>query len=82
MELATLFTVAYRYEVPIGPIMLVSDMRCSDAASGQEAVGRNLFQVHGHHLDIGIDAGLEAERQWNKVRASLTPNGNEIVAQR
>jgi AMP nucleosidase len=26
MELATLFSVVYRYEVPIGSIMLVADM--------------------------------------------------------
>ena len=37
MELATLFSVAYRYAVPIGSIMLISDMH--------RAIGQDLFQV-------------------------------------
>jgi AMP nucleosidase len=73
MELATLFTVAYRYEVPIGSVMLVSDMPLQrrgikDKKTSEEIYGKYM-EVH---LDIGLDAVSKLSTNWNKVARKLT----------
>jgi AMP nucleosidase len=73
MELATLFTVAYRYEVPIGSIMLVSDMPLQRHGIKDKKASEDIYARHMEtHLDIGIDAVGKLSANWNKVARKLT----------
>ena len=57
MELATLFSVAYRYEVPIGSIMLVSDMPLQRRGIKDRKIQDEIYSKYmDNHLDLGIDA--------------------------
>ena len=72
MELATLFSVAYCYEVPIGSIMLVSDMplqkRGIKDKKRHEEIYADFMEVH---LEIGIDAVRKIEANWSDVEKRL-----------
>lgn len=73
MELATLFSVACRYEVPIGAITLVSDMPLQ--RRGIKA--RKLHeQVYAKYMDIHLNLGLETaytmDSKWDEVERKLT----------
>ena len=73
MELATLLSVAYRYEVPIGSIMLVSDMplqhrRIKDKKK-QDEVFSNYMETH---LDLALDAVKNINKYWKAVKRQLT----------
>lgn len=72
MELATLFSVAYRYEVPIGAIMLVSDMplqrRGIKDKRLQDRVYRDYMELH---LDIALDAVSNLNSRWSEVERQL-----------
>jgi AMP nucleosidase len=73
MELATLFTVAYRYEVPIGSIMLVSDMPLQRRGIKDKKLSEEIYtSFMDTHLDIGIDAVSKLSANWNKVVRKLT----------
>jgi AMP nucleosidase len=73
MELATLFTVAYRYEVPIGSIMLVSDMPLKRRGIKDKKLAEEIYSRHMEtHLDIGIDAVAKLNANWSKVSRKLT----------
>jgi AMP nucleosidase len=73
MELATLFTVAYRYEVPIGSIMLVSDMPLKRRGVKDKKSSEEIFAKHMEtHLDTGIDAVTKLNSNWGKVVRRLT----------
>jgi AMP nucleosidase len=73
MELATLFTVAYRYEVPIGSIMLVSDMPLQRRGIKDKKLSEEVYsQYMDTHLDIGIDAVTKLSANWSKVSRKLT----------
>ena len=73
MELATLFSVAYHYEVPIGSIMLVSDMplqrRGIKDKKLHDEVYSNFMEAH---LKIGIDAISNLDKNWGEVKRRLT----------
>jgi AMP nucleosidase len=73
MELATLFSVAYRYEVPIGSIMLVSDMplqrRGVKDKQKQDEIFSNYMETH---LDLALDAVHNIGNNWKKVKRQLT----------
>ena len=73
MELATLFSVAYRYEVPIGSIMLVSDMplqrRGIKDKHKQDEIFSNYMETH---LDLALDAVHNIGRNWKEVKRQLT----------
>ena len=57
MELATLFSVAYHYEVPIGSIMLVSDMPLQKRGIKDKKLEEETFSEHMEsHLDTAIDS--------------------------
>lgn len=72
MELATLFSVAYRYEVPIGAIMLVSDMPLQRRGIKDRRLHNEIFERHMEpHLDVGIDAVVHLERNWDEVEKRL-----------
>jgi AMP nucleosidase len=72
MELATLFSVAYRYEVPIGSIMLVSDMPLQRRGIKDRRKQEEVYTNHmDSHLDLGIDAVKTMQGNWGEVMKRL-----------
>ncbi len=73
MELATLFAVAYRYEVPIGSIMLVSDMPLQHRGIKDKKKQDEVFTKYmDSHLDLALDAAKKIDKNWKKVKRQLT----------
>lgn len=73
MELATLFSVAYRYEVPIGSIMLVSDMPLQMRGIKDKIKQDRVFSKYtAAHLDLALDAVKNMEAKWDEVKRRLT----------
>jgi AMP nucleosidase len=72
MELATLFSVAYRYEVPIGSIMLVSDMPLQRRGIKDKKLHDEIYAKYMEtHLDIGLDAVKNLSARWDEVHRKL-----------
>jgi AMP nucleosidase len=72
MELATLFTVAYRYEVPIGSIMLVSDMPLQTKGLKDKKLQHEIYSNHMEtHLDIAADVIQNLNLKWKEVEKRL-----------
>ena len=68
MELATLFSVAYRYEVPIGSVMLVSDMPLQKRGIKDKKLYSKLYSEYmDTHLDIGLDAAGKIDSNWRTL---------------
>ena len=73
MELATLFSVAYRHEVPIGSVMLVSDMPLQKRGIKDKKLYNKIFSSYmDTHLDIALDAVAKINSNWRKVARKLT----------
>ena len=73
MELATLFSVAYRYEVPIGSIMLVSDMPLQRRGIKDKKKQQDVFSNYMEtHLDLALDAVKKISTNWKAVERQLT----------
>jgi len=73
MELATLFSVAYRYEVPIGSVMLVSDMPLQKRGIKDKKLYNKLYSKYMEtHLDIALDAVTKIHANWRTVARKLT----------
>nr|MCU0584827.1 hypothetical protein [Desulfobacterales bacterium] len=73
MELATLFTVAYRYEVPIGSIMLVSDMPLQRRGIKDKKISEEIFAKYmDTHIEAGMDAVAKLSSNWSRVARKLT----------
>jgi AMP nucleosidase len=73
MELATLFSVAYHYEVPIGSVMLVSDMPLQKRGIKDKKMQDDIFSNHMEtHLDIAIDVIENLNSRWDKIERELT----------
>jgi AMP nucleosidase len=73
MELATLFSVAYRYEVPIGSIMLVSDMPLQKRGIKDKKLYTKIFSTYmDTHIDIALDAATKINANWSSVSRKLT----------
>ena len=73
MELATLFSVAYRYEVPIGSIMLVSDLPLKMRGIKDKVKQDRVFSKYtATHLDLALDAVKNMEGKWDDVKRRLT----------
>ncbi len=73
MELATLFSVAYRHEVPIGSIMLVSDMPLQKRGIKDKKQYNKIFSLYmDTHLEIALDAVIKINSNWNTVSRKLT----------
>jgi AMP nucleosidase len=73
MELATLFSVAYRYEVPIGSIMLVSDMPLQRGGIKDKKLHEEIYSRYmDTHLDIALDAVASIHANWSEVERDLT----------
>jgi AMP nucleosidase len=72
MELATLFSVAYRYEVPIGSIMLVSDMPLQRRGIKDKKLHEEIYAKYMEtHLDIAMDAVKSLSAKWEDVHRKL-----------
>lgn len=72
MELATLFSVAYRYEVPIGSIMLVSDMPLKRRGIKDKKLHEEIYKNHmATHLNIALDAVANLKSRWPDVERQL-----------
>jgi len=73
MELATLFSVAYRHEVPIGSIMLVSDMPLQKRGIKDKKLYSKIFSSYmDTHLEMAIDAVSKIDSNWSTVSRTLT----------
>jgi AMP nucleosidase len=73
MELATLFSVAYRYEVPIGSVMLVSDMPLQKRGIKDKKLYNKIYSEFMEiHLDIALDAVAKTDSNWRSVARKLT----------
>ena len=73
MELATLFSVAYRYEVPIGSIMLVSDMPLQKRGVKTKKMYDEIYSNYMEtHLDLALDAIENLNAKWREVERTLT----------
>ena len=72
MELATLFSVAYHYEVPTGSIMLVSDMPLNRSGKKDKKRHDEIYSTHMEpHLELGIDAAMNLQQNWGDVEKRL-----------
>ncbi len=73
MELATLFSVAYKYEVPIGSIMLVSDLPLKKRGIKDKKLQDEIFSKYMDvHLNIAMDAVDQLNTKWDEVERKLT----------
>lgn len=73
MELGTLFSVAYHYEVPIGSIMLVSDMPLKSRGIKDKKLHAKIYEEHMDlHLDIAQNAVYSLDRNWVDVSGKLS----------
>ena len=73
MELATLFAVAYRYEIPIGSVMLVSDMPLQKTGLKGTKLHNEVYEKYMPlHLDIALDAVRTMGSTWGEVERTLT----------
>jgi len=72
MELATLFSVAYHYEIPIGSIMLVSDMPLQkQGIKNKKRQDEIYFKYTDLHLDIAMDTIKNLKSKWSDVQKRL-----------
>ncbi len=73
MELGTLFSVAYAYEVPIGSIMLVSDMPLKRRGIKDKKMHSKIYSdFMDMHLDIALDAVAQLKQNWDHVAGKLS----------
>ncbi|MBU0987393.1 MAG: AMP nucleosidase [Proteobacteria bacterium] len=73
MELATLFSVAYCYEVPIGSIMLISDMPLQKRGIKSKELSERIYNEYMEtHLELAIDAVANLQDHWEDVQRKLT----------
>jgi AMP nucleosidase len=72
MELATLFSVAYHYEIPIGSIMLVSDMPVQKRGIKNKKRQDEIYAKYTDlHLDIAMDTIKNLKSKWSDVQKRL-----------
>lgn len=72
MELATLFSVGYNYEVPIGSIMLVSDMPLQRRGIKDKKLHAEIYSKYmDKHLDIALNAVESLREKWDEVEDQL-----------
>ena len=72
MELGTLFSVAYHYEVPIGSVMLISDMPLQRKGIKDKKLHEEIYSNHMEtHLEIAVDAVRNIDEKWDEVEKRL-----------
>jgi len=75
-EMATPFSVAYRYEVPIGSIMMVSDMPLQRRGIKHKKLhGEVISRYMETHLDVAMDAVKNLSVKWDEVQRKLAGEG-------
>ncbi|MBN2417756.1 MAG: AMP nucleosidase [Deltaproteobacteria bacterium] len=73
MELATLFSVGYNYEVPIGSIMLVSDMPLQRRGIKDRKLHDEIYSKYmDKHIDIALNAVASLREKWPEVEDQLS----------
>lgn len=73
MELATLFSVGYHYEVPIGSIMLVSDMPLQRRGLKDKKLHNHIYAEYmDKHLDIALNSVESLRENWSEVEDQLS----------
>ncbi|MGO8942439.1 MAG: AMP nucleosidase [Syntrophobacteraceae bacterium] len=73
MELATLYAVAYRYEIPIGSIMLISDMPLQKTGLKGKDLHSKIYEKYmPTHLDIALDAVKTMIAKWGEAEKTST----------
>ncbi len=73
MELATLYAVAYRYEIPIGSIMLISDMPLQKTGLKGKKLHSEIYEKYmPMHLDIALDAVKTTSAKWGEAEKTST----------
>jgi AMP nucleosidase len=73
MKLATLFSVAYRYEVPIRSITLVSDMPLQKRGIKDKKLYSKLYsEILDTHFDIGLDAAAKVDANWRTIARKIS----------
>jgi len=75
MEIATLFAVGYALNVPIGALMLVSDLPLRKGGIKSKASAHDIFHTYtDQHLKMGVRVCEEiAKRKESFASASFTP---------
>jgi AMP nucleosidase len=64
--------VAYKYEVPIGSIMLVSDMPLKKRGIKDKKLHDEIYsKFMPTHLELGLDAAQTLDAKWHKVERRL-----------
>jgi AMP nucleosidase len=72
MELATLFSVAYHYEIPTGSVMLVSDMPLQKRGIKDKKRQDEIYSKYTDtHLDIALDTLKNLKSKWSEVKKRL-----------
>jgi AMP nucleosidase len=67
MEIATLFSVAYAFNVPVGAIMLISDLPLRKGGIKSKESAKEVFQNHTErHIKIGLKVLEEAKSRIAK----------------
>ena len=69
MEIATLFSVAYALNLPIGAIIMVSDMPLKKGGIKSKDSAKKIFQKHAdRHLTLGLKAIEEIKSKGKTCR--------------
>nr|HID58073.1 AMP nucleosidase [Desulfobacterales bacterium] len=73
MELATLYTIGYAYQIPIGSIMLVSDMPLQRRGiKSKESYSEIYSRYMETHIDMGINTVKAFNLRWDEVERTLS----------
>jgi AMP nucleosidase len=69
MECAALFSVGFVSKVPIGALLLVSDLPLKKEGIKTSSSGRDVFRKFSKlHIEIGIEAMIEIQKRGEKIR--------------
>ena len=69
METATLFSVGFASKVPIGALLLVSDLPLKRGGIKTRDSAKSVFRQHTDlHIEIGIEAMSEIARRGEHIR--------------
>ncbi len=73
MEIATLFTISYKYGIPIGALMLVSDMPLREGGVKTKKAAKEFFNEYtDNHIKLGIELIRSIRDAKHKVLPALS----------
>ena len=74
-----MFSVAYHYEIATGSILLVSDMPLNKRGVKDKKRHEEVDSNHmDPHLELGMDAVLNLQRNWGDVGNGFAVSGNRV----